>query len=284
MSNDLQWITAGLDRIEGHVLDSNGIIAGTTGTVTAGATGSPGFRILGAKEAANIGAPVPEITPITGDDAYLGGFIYPSPNARQFLLTAAVVDLQIGQYFGAGNTINVGNSSLGFLDVVPFSIINVALITVSQAKSQTSGNVGTGIWSGYILPKVQAFPLGRETQAERAAGVARWQFVISMSDRLPWGETFTSGVHGIQTAGYVPWSANNRKSFHRFTGDNNTTVFGPLKYIPASTSLLDVVVYQNNYRKSSGVTINTTTKQLTFTPAPALNDVIAVYYDHTGQQ
>lgn len=283
MTNDLQWITAGLDRIEGHVLDTNGIIAGTTGTVTAGATGSPGFRILGAKDAANIGAPAPEIKPVTGDDSYLGGFIFPSPNARQFLLTAAVVDLQIGQYFGAGNSQNVGNSSLGFLDVIPFSIINVALITVSQAKSQTSGNVGTGIWSGYILPKVQAFPLGRESQQERAEGVSRWQFVISLSDRLPWGETFTSGVHGIQNAGYVQWSANNRKSFHRFTGDGNVTVFGPLKYIPATSSTADVVVYKNNYRITSH-TVQTAAKTITITPAPSLNDVLAVYYDHTGQQ
>jgi hypothetical protein len=284
LSNDLQWITAGLDRIEGHVLDSNGIIGGTTGTVATGAAGSSGFRILGAKEAANIGAPAPEITPVTGDDAYLGGFIFPSGNARQFLLTAAVIDLQVGQYFGAGNSQNVGNSSLGFLDVLPFSLINVALITVSQSKSQASGNVGTGIWSGFILPKVQAFPLGRETQSERAAVASRWQFVISISDRLPWGETFTTGVHGIQQANYVQWSSNNRKTFHRFNGDGGTTVFGPLKYVPASSSLLDVVVYKDNYRQTSGITINTTTKQLTFTPAPGNNSVIAVYYDHTGQQ
>lgn len=280
MTNDLSFITAGLDRIEGQVLDTNGIIAGTSGTVASGAAGSPGFRILGAKEAQNIGAPAPDIVPVTGDDAYLGGFIFASAAARQFALVCAVMDFSTQQYLGSGNAYNVGNSSISFIDVTPFAPVNVALITNNQAKSQQAGNVGTGIWSGYILPKVQGIPLGRETMQERAAGAIRMAFILSPSDRFPWGETYNQSVHGVQTSVYNPWSANNRKAFHRFTGDGSTTVFGPLQYTPASTSLNDVVVYVNSYRRTTGITVSTTAKTLTFSPAPSNNDVIAVYYDH----
>lgn len=280
MTNDLSFITAGLDRIEGQVLDTNGIIAGTTGTVASGAAGSAGFRILGAKEAQNIGAPSPDIVPVTGDDAYLGGFIFPSAAARQFALVCAVMGFDVQGYLGSGSPYNIGNSSVGFIDVSPFAPVNVALITNNQAKSQQAGNVGNGIWSGYILPKVQGIPLGRESMQERAAGAIRMAFIISPTDRFPWGETFNPSVHTISTAVYVPWSGNNRKAFQRFTGDNTTTVFGPLLYTPASSSLNDVVVYVNGYRRTSGITISTTAKTLTFSPAPASNDVIAVYYDH----
>lgn len=279
MSNDLSWLGAGLDRVEGHVLDSNGYIAGTTGTVAGGAAGSPGFRLVGA-QAFPAAAPSPVTVPIEGDDSYMGGFVYPSAAIRGAKLTAAVQGLDINQILGSGNSYNIGNSSIGFIDVMPFSPVNVALIVTSQAKSQQAGNIGNGIWSGVIIAKCQGIPTGRETFAARQAGAFAWEFVFSPSDRLPWGETFNPTVHGINTDIFTPWSANYRKAMHRFTGDNATLAFGPLLYTPASTSLLDVVVYKNGYRQTTGVTINATTKFITFGSAPATNDVIAVYYDH----
>jgi hypothetical protein len=281
MSNDFDWIAAGFDRIEGHVLDANGNIAGTTGTVTGGAAGSPGFRILGAK-VAPIVAPNADAVPDTGDDAFLGSFLFPSAAVRQFQLDGAVSGLQINSYLGSGNVMQVGNSDLGFLDTIPFSPVNVALLVNSQAKSQVAGNVGQGIWSGIIVAKAQGIPIGRETFSERAAGVFRWQFIFSLADRFPWGETFNTTVHGISQATLVQWSGNYRKGWHRFTGDGATVTFGPLKYTPASTSLNDVIVYKNGYRQTTGITVNTTAKTLTFSVAPANNDVIAVYYDHVG--
>lgn len=279
MSNDYAWLTAGFDRIEGQVLDSSGNIAGTSGTVATGAVGSAGFRIIGGKSA-NAAVPPPVVTPVTGDDAYLAGFVFPSNAARTFQLKAAVQDLNVQQYLGSGNAIAVGLSEVGFLDVNPFTPINVALILVSQAKSQTPGNVGTGIWSGVIIPKAVGIPTGKETFQERAEGVMNFTFVFSQADRFPWGETFKTSTHGVSLASILPWSANNRKSFHRFSGDGATTAFGPLQYTPASTSLNDVVVYVNGYRRTANVTVSTTNKTITFSVAPLVNDIIAVYYDY----
>jgi len=147
MSNDLSWLSGGFDRIEGHVLDANGIIAGTTGTVATGATGSPGFRIFGAK-AFPAAVPAPVTVPDTGDDSYLGGFVFPSAAVRAARLTGAIQDLNVNQYLGSGNAYAIGNSEIGFLDVTPFSPVNVMLITTAQAKSQQAGNLGNGIYSG----------------------------------------------------------------------------------------------------------------------------------------
>lgn len=282
MSNDLATIFAGFDRCEGHVLDVAGVIAGTAvaGPAT-GAAGSPGFRLLGIKDAANIGVPDPVDTPITGDDHYIGTFLYPSAAARKFTLTAAVQGLDINQILGNGNAMAIGNSEVGFYDNVPFAPVNVALIVTSQSKSAQGSNVGLGLWGGYILPQIQIVPLGRQTLQERAAGIMRFGVIESQGAAYPWGETFQQGVHGITQAVEIAWTANNRKAMHRFTGDGATTIFGPLLYPPATTSLNDVVVYKNGYRLTAGVTVNIAAQTLTFAPAPANNDKIAVYYDHT---
>jgi hypothetical protein len=101
-----------------------------------------------------------------------------------------------------------------------------------------------------------------------------------MADRFPWGETFNSSVHGVNSASMMFWSANNRKGWFAATGNNAILTFGPLKDTPASTSLLDVAVYVNGYRQTTGVTIDATNKTITFGSAPASNAVIAVFYDH----
>lgn len=280
MTNDLQWVMAGLDRVEGMVLDSSGNICGTTSTAPTGAAGSNGFRILGAKEAP-VSAPDPTTVPVTGDDNYIAGFVFASDAVRSFILTAAVQDLNVAQYMGSGNAYAIGNSQVGFVDGQPFGPINVALLFNSQLKSQTPGNVGQGIWGGIIVPRAQGIPLGRQTSAERAAGIMRYSFTFSMADRFPWGETFNSSVHGVSQSSHMPWSANNRKAWFRATGNAALTTFGPLTYTPASTSLNDFVVYVNGYRRTANITVDTVNKQFTFTSPPANNDVIAVFYDHT---
>lgn len=280
MTNDLQWVMAGLDRIEGMVLDSSGNICGTSTTAPTGAAGSNGFRILGAKDAP-ASAPEPTLVPVSGDDNFIASFAFISANVRSFVLTAAVQDLQVGQYMGSGNAYAIGNSEIGFVDGSPFAPVNVALLFNSQAKSQVAGNVGQGIWNGIIVPKAQGIPLGRQTFAERAAGIMRYMFIFSMADRFPWGETFNQSTHGFSTATLLPWSSNNRKGWFRFTGDGSTKGFGPLKDTPASTSLLDVVVYVNGYKQTTGYTVDIPSKMINFSAAPVINGIGAVYYDHT---
>lgn len=281
MANDQDWISAGFDRIEGMVLDSSGNLSGTTTTLANGGF-SNGFRIWGAK-VAPITVPSPDTTPVSGDDAYLGGFLFPSQAIRTFKLQGARANLNPNAILGSGNVYNVGNGTVGFIDVTPFNPVTVALIAVSRAQSQQSGNVGNGIFSGIIVAKAQGIPTGRETLAERAAGQFAWDFIFNMSDRFPWGETYIPATHGVVTASLVPWSSANRKAFATARGDGVTTSFGPLNYTPASTSLSDVVIYVNGYRQTSGVTINTVTKMVTFSVAPLAGAVIAFYYDNLGQ-
>lgn len=279
-ANDLAVIFAGFDRMEGHVLDSAGVIGGTSGTVASGAAGSNGFRVLAAKDAQNVGAPDPDAVPVTGDDSYQGGFIFPSAAVRKFTLTAAVLGLDINSYMNNIAAYPIGNSEVGFLDASPFTTLPLALILTSQAKSAQGSDQGQGMFSGYIIPQIQGVPLGRQTLQERIAGINRIGFVESQAAQFPWGETFRLTIHGIQSAVLIPWMSSYRKAMFRATGDASTTVFGPLLYQPATTSLLDVVVYVNGYKQTAGVTVQQTAQTITFGSAPALNAKIVAYYDH----
>lgn len=279
-ANDLATIFAGFDRCEGHVLDSGGVAGGTSGTVASGAAGSPGFRVLAVKDAQNVGAPEPDAVPITGDDAYQSGFIFPSAQVRKFTLTAAVQGLDINGYLNSTSPYSVGNSEVGFLDATPFNTLSLCLVLTSQGKSAQGSDLGLGMFNGYIIPQIQGVPLGRQTMQERAAGINRIGFVENQSAQFPWGETFNINVHKISQAVLIPWTASYRVAIHRFTGDGATTIFGPLLYQPASTSTADVVVYKNGYKLTSGVTIQQTAQTVTIAGAPALNDKIVVYYQH----
>lgn len=281
MANDLAVIMAGFDRMEGQVLDTAGVIGGTTGTVAPGATGSNGFRVLGGKDAQNVGAPDPEVTPDTGDDSYLGGFIFPSAQARKFIHTAAVLGLDINGIINSTLPYAIGSAEVGFLDVQPFLTISMALILTSQAKSAQGSNLGQGEFSGYIIPQIQGVPLGRQTLQERAAGISRIGFVESQAAQFPWGETFKLGVHAVQTAILIPWIAPYRLAMYRATGDGSTVTFGPLLYQPASVNIAtDVSIYVNGYKQSAGVTVNQTAQTITFISPPANGSKICIIYGH----
>lgn len=280
MANDLAAVFAGFDRMEGHVLDSTGFIAGKTGTVAPGGS-DPGFRILGIKEAQNMGVPEPEVVPVVGDDHYIAGFVFPSQAARRFTAVAAVVGLDVIQYMGSGNAYAVGggNIEVGFLDVVPFSPVNVALISTSQAKSGQGADVGLGQYGGYIVSQCQGIPLGRQTMQEKAAGAMRFGFIESLAGQFPWGETYQTTPHGVTQSAIQPWQSLFRIAMQRLTGNGVLTVF-PLLYQPASTSLADVLVYFGGVLQTTGYTIQQAAQTITFTPAPTNNQKIAVVYNH----
>lgn len=286
-NNVLKYIAAGFDRLEGHVLDGNNIANGTSSTtqVATGAAGSPGFRITGVKTSA-ITVPEPDVVPVTGDDSYLAGFIFPSANVRSFDIEASIEDLTNNTYFQLSKTYNIGNSSVGILDIPTPTLPSVCLIAVSNAKSEQSGSVGNAQFGGVIIPVCQIFPLGRTTFSERTAAVFRARVVMTQGQAFPWGETFTTTNVGTTAGTIVEWSAQHRKAIQRFTGDGGTQTFGPLNYIPASTSLNDVVVYVVDPTTGvptiqvAGVTVNQAARTITFGVAPALNSKIIVYYDY----
>jgi hypothetical protein len=278
-ANVSEYIAAGFERLEYHQLDSAGIAAGASGSISTGATGAPAARILGVKTS-DIVIPEPDIVPITGDDGPLGQFIFPSTTTPGFNIDIGAQDLQDEAYFQQTLIETQGDMSFGILQPKDQGFPDFALIAVSRAKSKMSGSDGVANYMGIIIPKCQIVPLGRVSWTEREGATYRYRVSTTISDAYPWGKTLTDAVNGTTGGSIMPWSAENRITMHRWSGDGATTAF-TLGQTPASSAVAKMRVFVNNTITTGGITISTAAKTLTFSVAPANGAKIVAVYEYT---
>lgn len=283
LNNVTRYITAGFQRVDFHRLDSSGLPAGVTGTVTAGATGVAAGRITAAKTM-NITTPTSEKVPVTGDNISQGTFQFPGAEVRGFELTAAEDDFADRLAFQNIKTRNIGNYSFAGRDIAPFSLNNIMFIGVSNASAQESGVKGLGMYAGVFATRAQVLVRGRDSFAERAAGGFAFDFTLNLMDSYPWGETFQIANEGYTQSFVEDWTLQYPVTCHRWTQSSGVTVFN-LGETPASTSLDDVLIYVidangNANRQTAGVTINATNRTITFGVAPGDGLTVVAFYGY----
>lgn len=272
-------IAAGFEILEFHVLDSVGYASGATGTVASGATGAAAGRIKAVKTM-DIQVSDPEAVNITGDDNFQGQFIFAPNQGPSFIIEMAINNLTNDAVFQSTTVEDLGNISLGVEQPADPSYPDITLLAVSRAKSKEVGTDGVSQYAGVIIPKTQIVPLGRSGFNERGEATYRYRVIASTSDADPWGKTYTNATNGTTGAVIRPWSAANRVTTHRFTGDAATLAF-VLSQTPASTSLSDVIVFKDGLRMTTGVTVVVATKTVTFSVAPATGSKIVIFYEYT---
>jgi hypothetical protein len=277
--NVTELIAAGFDRLEYMMLDSSGIAAGPSGSITAGATGSPMGRMLGVKTS-DIVIPEPDIVNITGDDGPLGSFIFQPTATPGFNIDVGAADLQDEAYFQGTLVANEGDISLGVLQPKDQSFPDFCLIGVSRAKSKMSGSDGVAGFSGIIIPKCQLVPLGRVSYTEREGAVYRYRVSVTMSDAFPWGKTLTDAVNGTTGGAIMPWTAENRITMHRWTQTSGLTAFN-VTNSPASTAVAKMRAFVNNVI-TTGITVTVASKLVTFSVAPADAAKIVALYEYSN--
>lgn len=283
LANVTQYISAGFQRLDFHRLDTGGLPAGITGTVTPGAVGSAAGRILAAKTM-NINIPAADSVPVTGDNILQGTFMFPSIAARGFDVEFAADDFLDREAYQGIKSRNIGNLSFAGRDVTPFALNNLMIIGVSNASSKMSGSGGLGMYAGVFATRAQMTIRGRNTFAERAAASYLGTVVLNPQDSYPWGETFQVVTEGYTHSFVEDWTHAYPVTVHRWKQTSGLTKFY-LGEIPASTSLNDVLVYVLDTngiptRKTSGVTISTADNSLTFAPAPTDDYDIVAYYGY----
>jgi hypothetical protein len=274
-ANVTELIAAGFDRLEYHMLDTNGIAAGPSGSITAGATGSGAGRMRGVKTS-DIVIPEPDIVNITGDDGPLGSFIFQPTATPGFNIDVGAADLQDEAYFQGTLVENSGDLSFGVLQPKDQAFPDFCLIGVSRAKSKMSGSDGVSGYSGIIIPKCQIVPLGRVSYTEREGGVFRYRVSVTMSDAYPWGQTLKDSINGTTGGAIMPWTAENRITIHAWTGNSVVSTFNTQE-TPASSSANKMRFFVNNVINSGGLTITTATKSVAVVPTPGAVRVVAVY-------
>lgn len=284
LANVNRLLAAGFRRLDFHQLDTNGLPAGVSGTVSAGRAGAPAGRIYAVKTA-NIATPASTNVPVEGDDILQATFQFSNNAARAFDIAASEDNFANRQAFQGILTRQIGNVNLAGRDIFPFTLNNVLLIAVSNAKAQTPGIRGLGMYAGVIAPQCQIAVRGRSTYAGRTAAQFDASVTMALADRYPWGETYQANNEGFTGSYAEDWSAAYPMTIHRHKGDGTTTVFD-LQEKPSSTSLLDVLVYlldtnQIPTRQVANVTIaQTYSGQLTFTTPPTASQDIVTFYQY----
>jgi hypothetical protein len=277
--NVKKLIAAGFERLDFMVLDSAGIGAGATGSVSSGAAGAACGRLLGVQTAeAKVGNA--ETVNIPGDDGNQGAFIFGPAEIPPFDIIVGVQDLSADAAFQTTTVFDEGSVSWGVLDPGLPVYVDVALIAVSRAKSKVSGSDGVANYSGILVPKCNLVPLGRVTFQGRAGAGFRYTVQPTRADAYPWGRTLKDSDQGAQNGVIFPWSAPNPITMHRWTGDGATTAFTVGENF-ATAAVAECRVYVNTTIKLTGVTPSLGTKNVTITAAPALNDKVLAYYQYT---
>lgn len=282
--NVQRYISAGFQRLDFHQLDSSGLPAGVTGSVTAGATGAPAGRIT-AVQTMNINVPAAVGVPVTGDNILQGTFMFPNDSPRTFDIAFAEDDFADRQAFQGIIPRNIGNFSFSGRDIAPFALNNTMLIAVSNASAQAQGIKGLGMYAGIFATRAQITVRGRNTFAQRGAADFVGNVNLNAMDSYPWGQTFQVANEGYTSSFIEDWTLAYPVTLHRWTQSGALTTFN-LGEKPASSSLSDVLVYTIDTNGiptgpyTSGVTIDTVAKTITFSLAPTNGYSIIAYYGY----
>lgn len=284
LANVQRYISAGFQRLDFHQLDSSGLPAGVTGQVTAGATGVPAGRIT-AVRTMNINIPAATAVPIVGDNIPQGTFVFQNASPRSFDVAFSEDDFADRQAFQGIIPRNFGNHTFSGRDASPFSLNNLMIIGVSNASAQAPGIKGLGMYAGVVCTRAQMTVRGRGPFDFQAAAEYFGTVNLNAGDGYPWGTTYQVANEGFSSAFVLDWTEQYPVTCHRWTQTGSGTVFN-LGETPASSSLSDVLVFTVDTNGiptgpyTSGVTVSTTGKTLTFSLAPTNGYAIIAYYGY----
>lgn len=274
-------IPAGLTYCYYGYVNTSGYVIGNQSTdPTAGdGTGAGLGRLYGAKTAP-ISINEPDRVNATGDDTALAQFSFDSNELPNGVLEFAVTALDVEAIMQGTNTFDVADTRLGLRQPKDVTRPDICLILQARGKSYDSGSRGQSRWHGVIVPVCTITPMGADF-SERSPANSRYAITAQNADTLPWGATLQSAVHGSEQAPMIPFVADNPITMHAFQGDNSETVF-TLGQIPVSTA--KTAVYVNGLVQSSGWTLDTTAKTITFSVAPASGAMITVFYEFSQSE
>lgn len=287
LNNVKQVISAGFARLDFHRLDSTGLPAGVTGTVTPGANLTGAGRIT-AVTTMNAATPAATGVPIPGDNVLEGTFMFPNDQPRTFPVQFSEDDLADRKAFQNISAQDIGNMSFGGRDIQPFTLNNLLLIAVANAQARSQGVLGLGMYSGIFANRAQMVVQGRSGFVNRAAAVYEGTVTLNPMDSYPWGQTFQSAIEGYQQSFIEDWESQYPVTVNRGQPTAGITKFF-LTEKPASTSLSDVLVFtldsnQVPTRQTSNVTISQVDNSITFSVAPFSSGVadIVVWFGYSS--
>jgi hypothetical protein len=259
-------------------INSDGVLKGTTGTISAGSGAGMG-RLEGVN---SVSLPVPDAraVPIPGDNSQKGTIMIPSDSAIEGSISTSIRDLTFTTTTQGGLVETLGNTNMILLGSSCPDFVDSLIIVNSPALVQTAGNKGVKGWStlAYLNVQVQGKP--PESLDNGTALDFPHRLVGKIVDQFFWGTDVAPADWGHSDGlvldmgvGSYPWTS------HSFEGNNSATTV-TLDETPAGANGNDVLVWKAGVALAytTDYTVDTSTKVVTFVAAPAsAADVVIVY-------
>ena len=274
-----RYISAGTQLAFIGRVDSAGKFAGISGNVTAGLAGEGMYHVLGI-QTANPGPVEPETVNIAGDDTTLGAIQFPPNETPQWVMEVGAFDLELQSLLQGTSVLDINGIQIGALQPNGATTPDVCLIYQAKSKSKDAATDGASVWSGYIVPRANCYPLGRAEFAGRQAANDRYQIVAQVAGMLPFGVTIQSSTLGTTGAPLIPFTSDNPITMHRFLTTSAAGAY-QLARRPVSQAKTRIVHALTNvvYTPGTDYTVDVANRTVTFTPALPANTPIIVLYE-----
>jgi hypothetical protein len=221
--------------------------------------------------------PVPRVIPHIGDDGIVNLQVLPpieAPTGEMHIdKTNDIVDAIVGNI----NSFTVGEvhfegvitNQRGFENQV-----GALAYSAAQDSDPDSLTFGKLTWDFRIFPKAVVFQ--RETGYTQEANERLYSFTPMYTVAHLWGTAFSQLVEGFTRAQVIRGISEFKPNLVSYLGDGTTKAFPFDSARPAKTAN-KVIIWKNGVLMSTGFTAYT--YGVIFTSAPALNDVVIVFYE-----
>lgn len=278
-TNVEQFNSAGIERVYWAVNSPAGYPYGITGSIANGSDASMA-RIIGT-QSFNLPLQPPRQVSIPGDDSVQAIYFFSAETLPNGDMVLGNIDLNLWAKSQGINVYADGDfdTVVGQPDSPTFN--QLTLMTVSQAKSAMSGSVGNAGWYINIFPRVQLVPIGNQGLSNAAGTSFTHQMIANVTDKLPWGQSFTVANHGTTRAAMYQFYSENRVCMHTHISDAADLTF-TLSYLPAAASGNKVKLWRNGtaLAYTTDYTVNASTGVVTLVSAGTAADVVVARYEH----
>ena len=281
IDNTLRYIAAGFQRLDGHRLDSDGLPAGVTGTVTANDVNGVGAFRMKLVKTLSITLQSGEVVVITGDDIFAGSFLFDNVQPRSFEASFAEDDFADREAYQGINYQNKNKTSFAGRDIKPFVVNDVLLIGVTRAQAQQSGALGLSMYGGVYCGRSQISIQGRQGYTERTAGDFLLTANLNTMDSYAWGETFKVDEEGYLASTVQDWTNPSPATVHRWKGlVAQSKIY--VSEVPVSTDITAMSLYSldaNNRPTeiTTGFTVDPTDRSINFVAPHTSTNLISWY-------
>lgn len=244
--------------------------------LAAGTQPYEGFEVIGPKAFTLTIADSRKISHV-GNDRVLAIDYLPPTEADSGELRVASSDIQLKAALSGVSPFNVGESTaMAWGTDERGNETDAALLLFQQSLDAYTRSRR---WKYYILPKARVVP----APASMDENPAEDRYVIGPNPTTfhLWGTAMEGDTEGATEAGIIEGMAEGRPNIVAFKGDGATVAF----LLPATKpaiSAAKVAVWHNGVEVTTGggglASLTTTT--VTFSVAPALDDVVVAYYEY----